>query len=98
MYLLGKYELMYQKQVRFLELCHEMTERVNEMEKMAKALQLPWEGEANRQFLLRLGADYLEITQTMEKLNSAGELLLEIIEQYQNTEGVVSEIIAGIKT
>ena len=79
-----------------MELYVQVGEQVEALKKMARALSLPWEGEANRQYLLRLETDLIEIMQILDRLYRAGELLHDAIVNYQKTEGVIADIIAEL--
>ena len=97
MYLFSEYEAMHQKQIRFTQLYGQLCDAVEDVKKMAAALSLPWEGEANKRYLVRLQADLLTITQIMDRLHAATQLLEEAIAEYQKTEAIVAAVIGGIR-
>ena len=97
MYLFSEYEAMRQKQIRFAQLYAELCDALEDVKKMALALSLPWEGEANKRYLIRLQADLLTATQIMERLFAASQMLKEAIGEYQKTEAVVASVIGGIR-
>ena len=96
MYLLSEYEQMNEKQETYMERYTQLAEQIETLKKMARALSLPWEGEANRQYLVRLETDLIEIVCILDRLYKAGELLHEAIVKYQKTEGVIAELIAEL--
>ena len=97
MYLFSEYEAMHQKQIRFDELYLQLCEEIEGVRKMAQALSLPWEGEANKRYLIRLQADLLTIQKIMERLFAASQMLSEAIMEYQKTEAVVAAVIGGLR-
>ena len=96
MYLFSEYEAMHQKQIRFRELYLQLCDEIDRVRKMAQALSLPWEGEANKRYLVRLQTDLLTIQKIMEKLLAASQMLSEAIVEYQKTEAVVAAVIGGL--
>lgn len=94
--LVCEYEQMYQKQQRFTDLYGQLCEQFERIRKTAEALKLPWEGEANRQYLIRLESDLLKTVKTLDRLFLASEHLKESIAEYQKTEGLIRELIEGL--
>ncbi len=97
MFLYSEYVEMKQKQEQFASLYLRLGEQVELIVKTARALSLPWEGEANKLYLLRLQADLIRIEKIMGRIFMAAEMLKEAIGEYQKTEGVVAEVIGGIR-
>ena len=63
--LICEYAQMNQKQQRFSDLYAQLCEQFEEVKKTAQALRLPWEGEANKQYLIRLETDLLKAAKTL---------------------------------
>ena len=96
MHLFSEYGEMNQKQIRLSQLYTLLGEQITILKKTASALALPWEGEANKTYLLRLEADFLRTEKTMDLLLQALILLKMAIEEYQKTENVIAQIIGDM--
>ena len=96
MYLLSEYTQMKQKLETYMELYTQVCDRIDQLKDVARSLSIPWEGEANRQYLVRLETDFLEIDRILARMCEAGELLFEVIGKYQKTEGVIAQLIAEL--
>ncbi len=96
MFLFSEYVEMKNKQEQFSALYLQLAEQIEVIVKTVRALSIPWEGEANRRYLMRLEADLIRIENIMGRLYFASDMLREMIAQYQKTEGVIAEMIGGI--
>ena len=97
MFCLNEYEQMRNAYRSFDNVCTELCSTFEVLKESAGHLHIPWEGEANRIYLLRLNADLLECDRVLQKMLQAKELLRVTIEEYQKTEGVISQMIGGMK-
>lgn len=59
-------------------------------------LQIPWEGDANKYYVLRLQSDFSEAERILDRVESAVRLLTMATEDYQKTEHMVSQLIGGM--
>lgn len=96
MYCLREYDQMKCVYERFNTLYRSMCNAINEIEERFRGMKIPWEGEANRMYLLRMEADFLEIERVMARIYLAKDCLREAIEGYQKTENLVEVRIGGL--
>ncbi len=96
MYLRSVYEQMQEKQQRFMELHARVCTEVNRLQQVVRSMQIPWEGEANRQYLLRTEVEFLELHRALQKMQEAGEKLKGVILAYQSTERRIGDLIGGM--
>lgn len=96
MYCLREYDQMKGVYERFNALYRGMCNAINEVEDHFRGMKIPWEGEANRMYLLRMEADFLEIERVMARIYKAKDFLREAIEGYQKTENLIEQRIGGL--
>ena len=96
MYILSEYEQMKNKHERYAELYSQLEKEVNGLLELAKSLHIPWEGAANRAYIIRFKADAIMLSLILKRLNSADMYLVAAISKYQQNEVEVAGLIDEI--
>lgn len=96
MYILGEYDLMEKKRVRYLELYKLLEKEINSIFEVAAKLGIPWEGEAFKAYIVRLNADSLWLMEAMKRIYGAGAALDIAISNYQKNENEIAQLIGGM--
>ena len=93
---LREYGKMKENAERMDALYRMLCAKADLLDESARTLRLPWEGQANKQYLLRLEIDLLDLERYLLRIGQAVQLFGEAIAEYQKTESVVEQMIAGL--
>lgn len=96
-YILGEYERMEQKRAEYMELFGRLESEINALARIAAALKIPWEGSANKAYIIRFNADFIYFKDVLQKLYMLGRILGEAINEYQGNERSIAELIETMK-
>ncbi len=93
----AEYALMRTAAVRLRELCFELARHLKSLKVSADRLEHAWEGEANEIFRLRMEEDFFYLKMLQKRAETAAELLLSAVREYQKTELLIEQKIGGIR-
>lgn len=95
-YILSEYERMENKRCEYMELFIMLESEINGLAEIASELNIPWEGDANKAYIIRFNADFLIFKEILNRFYLAGEILGEAIKEYQKNEGEIAGMIDAL--
>lgn len=93
---LCEYKGMQQESVSLQERFERLRIQIDRLKEAATNLQIPWEGEANKHYVLRLQSDFSEAERILRRMESTIQLLAAATEDYQKTEHMIHQLIGGM--
>lgn len=94
---LNEYTGMQNCSSKLSEQYQKLYDTVSKLKDTVLNMQIPWEGEANKAYVIRLRMDFTEAEKILEHVASAVTVLSEATDAYQKTEHMVGQLIGGIR-